>query len=546
MSNSLGSYYVSLGMQADHDSFNKAKQSSDNVSNSIARLVGTVRNSSAIIAAGLGALSVGAASTAAKNIEAASAMGISAKALKDWGTVARLAGKDVKGFQNEMAGLSEKFTMEKNGHGDAIGSVYTHFGQLLQRAKETTSEFNGMSTEVWRKMDTGEQTRLVFRMAQAVKDQQSAAMHIQNILGSTGASLYTYMKTSGKSIDGMLKEARKISFYDEEKAQKAAGFSDELSRTGAAGKNIAEALGVSIGAELTPVLGRLNDFLYNNKDTIKKTLDTIADKVGKIADFVLRLGGGVVETASGVGEIITGINEGDGEKIKEGYKKAEKQVSDGLNAIGFANGDVAQAKLTVQDYFDKNKKYRSAKEYWKETEGQDLYKRIGHFAFNEHIEKWDESELPPEIQELVNLTGGQKAWSQYIKPKGSIHDGIIRPNGQVTQVAPDDWVFAVRDIGNLSNALAPQKEPRLAMRSWDALLEEMQQGVKEFIPSTTVHNTTNAPQHITIQINQTVTSPSNDWLPQTIKEQAYTGTYDALQQAMRESRQRLELMTGIR
>lgn len=56
MSNSLGSYYVSLGMQADHDSFNKAKQSSDNVSNSIARLVGTVRNSSAIIAAGLGAM----------------------------------------------------------------------------------------------------------------------------------------------------------------------------------------------------------------------------------------------------------------------------------------------------------------------------------------------------------------------------------------------------------------------------------------------------------------------------------------------------------
>ena len=145
-----------------------------------------------------------------------------------------------------------------------------------------------------------------------------------------------------------------------------------------------------------------------------------------------------------------------------------------------------------------------------------------------------------EAQEL-----GLEKFSMWIEPTRAIQDGIIRPNGQVTQVAPDDWVFAVRDIGNLSNALVPQKEPRLAMRSWDALLEEMQQGVKEFIPSTTVHNTTNAPQDIVI--NQTINiSSSNEWLPQTIKEQAYTGTYDALQQAMRESRQRLELMTGMR
>ena len=81
------------------------------------------------------------------------------------------------------------------------------------------------------------------------------------------------------------------------------------------------------------------------------------------------------------------------------------------------------------------------------------------------------------------------------------------------------------------------------MRSWDALLEEMQRGVKEFIPSTTVHNTTNAPQHITIQINQTVTSPSNDWLPQTIKEQISLGVQDGMQQA-KDGFRRLQMMSG--
>ena len=41
MSNSLGSYYVSLGMKADHDAFNKGKQAVEGITNSVSRLVGT-------------------------------------------------------------------------------------------------------------------------------------------------------------------------------------------------------------------------------------------------------------------------------------------------------------------------------------------------------------------------------------------------------------------------------------------------------------------------------------------------------------------------
>lgn len=107
------------------------------------------------------------------------------------------------------------------------------------------------------------------------------------------------------------------------------------------------------------------------------------------------------------------------------------------------------------------------------------------------------------------------------KPEGHkfIQDGIIRPNGQITQVAPDDWVFAARNIGDLASA---------------------------FIPESLIHqHTMNAPQDIVINQTINITTPT-DLLPQTIKEQAHSGAYDALNQVMTEGHRRLALMTGIR
>ena len=514
---SLGSYHISLGMQADHDSFNKAKQSSDSVSNSIARLVGTVRNSSAIIAAGLGAISIGASKTQTGQAALANAIGISAHSMDRIRVSVKLLGADSKGVTNEMAALENRI-QRMNVKGDKIDEVSTAFARLRQEAARTNKEFEDITHEKFIAMNADQRFLTLMQMAEAVKDKTAAGIFISDLLGGASADFLNRLNLTGMSVGTVMKKAEGISTVDETSVKKALGFQNELNTTTTIAQSYALDFGSNIAAQLTPVLKDLNDFLYNNKDTIKKTLDTIADKVGKIADFVLRLGGGVVETASGVGEIITGINEGDEEKVKEGYKKAEKQVSDGLNAIGFANGDVAQAKLTVQDYFD-TEQQRANEEAWKESEGEFWASRLRKAFVPKKIEKKSLSELPSEIQELVNLTGGQKAWSQYIKPKGAIQDGIIRPNGQITQVAPDDWVFAARNIGDLASA---------------------------FIPESLIHqHTMNAPQDIVINQTINITSPT-DLLPQTIKEQAHSGAYDALKQVMTEGHRRLALMTGMR
>lgn len=106
----------------------------------------------------------------------------------------------------------------------------------------------------------------------------------------------------------------------------------------------------------------------------------------------------------------------------------------------------------------------------------------------------------------------------------SVQDGIIRPNGQVTQVAPDDWVFAVRDVNKLASAFSPpaqqpllpdrtpetvttmlmlhKDESKLQMRSWAAEWQEIEQCAMEVLPSlVTHHNNMSAPQDIVV--NQT-------------------------------------------
>ena len=102
----------------------------------------------------------------------------------------------------------------------------------------------------------------------------------------------------------------------------------------------------------------------------------------------------------------------------------------------------------------------------------------------------------------------------------------------------------MRDVGDFTNALASKNTPAIPMRSWAALLEDIQQRAMEVIPAMSVHNNTNAPQHITININQSVETTSNEWLPQTLREQAAMGVQDGMQQARKESFNRLQMMSG--
>lgn len=121
--------------------------------------------------------------------------------------------------------------------------------------------------------------------------------------------------------------------------------------------------------------------------------------------------------------------------------------------------------------------------------------------------------LPDELKNLRNIPISPEVFG--ISTPSKINDGIISPSGHVTQVASDDWVFAMRDVGNLAAAFMPH-------------------GMSTVM---------NAP----VTINQTfnVSAGARD-MGSTIKSQAYKGTSQALLQNLNNSARILQLMPGTR
>lgn len=99
-----------------------------------------------------------------------------------------------------------------------------------------------------------------------------------------------------------------------------------------------------------------------------------------------------------------------------------------------------------------------------------------------------------------------------------MQDGIIRPDGSMARVAPDDWVFAVRNVSDLAAAFTPGRN------------------------YTT--NNTNAPASYVINQSFTINGAGN--ISAAVRQQAYSGANDALLNAMNNSQRMLQLMPGTR
>ena len=98
-----------------------------------------------------------------------------------------------------------------------------------------------------------------------------------------------------------------------------------------------------------------------------------------------------------------------------------------------------------------------------------------------------------------------------------VNDGIIQPGGKVTQVSPDDWVFAVKNVQDLAGALMPSA----------------------------VSNYTNATAPTNYVINQTF-SVERGMNPAAFKTAAYKGTVEAMQNNFSNAARIVQLMPGVR
>jgi archaellum component FlaC len=98
----------------------------------------------------------------------------------------------------------------------------------------------------------------------------------------------------------------------------------------------------------------------------------------------------------------------------------------------------------------------------------------------------------------------------------SIKDGIVEPSGRVIGIDPNDWVFALKNLDSLSSAILP---PSVANQS------------------------VNAPANYVI--NQTF-NVSGNVRPEVIKENAYMGTSQALQNSLQNATRIMQFMPGTK
>ena len=275
---------------------------------------------------------------------------------------------------------------------------------------------------------------------------------VGDILGDAGQQFFIELQRTGTSIAEFLAGAGRTQILDDEDFEKGSAFRKEANTLGEETKSIAQKLGIEVGGILTPYLEEINNWIQNNGPLIEDTIEKIAKTVGIIADEIMKL------TKKFVG------------KIEEGRNKAQ-----------------VNTKLA---------------ELWT--------KEFGPVTAINQFKRLKYDDLPEDVKADIDANGGKSEFKAYIK------DGIMRPNGQVTQVAPDDWVFAARNIGDMARAFIPQSFGNT--------------------------NNVNAPNSYVI--NQTFNVNGGGNLAQTIRAQAYNGTRDGLMLAAERSSQRLQLMSG--
>lgn len=240
-------------------------------------------------------------------------------------------------------------------------------------------------------------------------------------------------------------------------------------------------------------------------DNIERTINLL----GKLAEIIADLAGGKWEE---LGKDIKDffLQWADGVKntmnINAGSSAATQAGAD-TEAAGGSSVDVNIAKFNA---------FMRTLPLWGDLThlGDYLGVYAGTLSPEEYEYFWGTKENP---ESGIIPTAKKDAKTKKKKEAKSVEDGIMRPDGTVTRVAPDDWVFAARRVEDLAAA---------------------------FIPQGMVQNTMNAPASYVINQNINVSGGNN--MAAAVKQQAYNGANEAMLRSMNNSQRILQLMPGQR
>ena len=447
----IGGIFYKLGLDTDKNSFETGIKLVDTVGNSLNKLIGTARNASVAL---LG-ISIATGQVESANFKTAAHLGMTTEALDKWKAAAKIAGVSADGLVSSMGDLS--YTMN-NIRLTGIEKYADSLADLKMSTKDL-QDANGK----W--LGTEEAYIRIIEHAQKLYNETDDPQKrlqiinaLQKTIGSTGADFFIDITAhQGKSIRDFLIGAGDTVFTTTESNKNAADFATEINTIKTSVESISKLFGSEVANKLTPYARTLNDFIKDHKTEIVDGIKKAADGVGKVAE--------------GTALILTKL-------INWGTSDKGKQTISGIK--GVFSAATSTTKNLAEDIWTGN---------WEK-------------AFLDYVNGFEDM-----------YESGKNIFKGFV-PTQETKDGILRPDGTLTQVAPDDWVFAVRNVGDLAKAFIPQGIIAPA-------------GASEYV------------------INQTFNISGGSDMPQVLRQQAYQGTQDALM-LMQQSSNRLQLMSGTR
>ena len=506
--NDIGGFFVSLGLNIDKDSFETGNKLIDGVGNSFNKMIGAARNA-AVVLAGTAIATAAVESQAGK---LAAEIGISTEALELWKATAKIAGVDANGLVAAMSNVANVLQRIK-----IDGSGLEDFAKKLGELGIVGAD---LDMEKLLNLSPDELMKEVFNYAHEAliggADKTQVQQIIKDILGKEGMQLFIDLERRGITIVQALGEADNRTYTDSTTNANAQNFMTEVRLLKQASESMSKLLGSEVADQLTGYVKNINDWIEENGDKIADFIRVLSENVGKLVDKALGAGSAAMPTikklasgsvdivkdaAQGTGKLIHGAVTGDMEEFKEGAAQAATGT---LVKPGKMLADVVSESNWAQGERDSNAAEKAIREY-KAKKGYGIFKSIPY------------NELTDDLKKDFDKYATKDVITKRFRFAGAVKDGIMRPDGTVTQVAPDDWVFAARNVGDLAKAFIPQMPMNMAGV-----------GNQEYV------------------INQTFNISGSNDIPQVLKQQAYAGTQEGLLQAMQESSRRMQLMTGMR
>ena len=472
-SSTIGSLLLKIGAEIDRNSFETGNRLVDGVANSFNKLIGSARNAALV----LGTTAVATGVVESKAYKTAEAIGVSTETLDLWKASAKIAGLGADSLVASMSKVADVMANEKWDTGKLLA-----FEKELDKLRMSYSEIRDLSPDkaVEKIIDRAQEL-----LASGASMSEMYAI-LNSVLGSGAADLLTELNRRKMTMSDFLAGASKTVFTDSTSNQNAQNFNVQVQTLKQEFQSMGALLGGEVGGVLEPHLKAINEWIQENGEEIKDAIKNIAEFVGRIANKVAPIVGATVKTA-------TALLGGDLEEVGEagdelGYAIASAVV--GADKVAEGQRKQELIKMVTKAQMEKN---------------GNLVKRI-NFA-----------DLDPSLQAEINAFRAEypkNAEFGQIKGLPKIKDGIIKPDGTITQVSSEDWVFAARNLGDLARAFIPHN-----------------------------YSSVSGGEYV---INQTFNINGSKDMPQILRQQAFRGTQEGLMQAMSQSTQRLQLMSGTR